>query len=447
MSPRSLPVDPVSPEPLSSAIGSPDPANDGVALPLPTFPPSRADLDVTILMPCLNEVRTLSACIESARTALQILAERFGLYGEILIADNGSVDGSPDLAERLGARVVHCPVKGYGAALRFGALSARGRYIVMGDADASYDFCDSVAMIEALKGGYELCMGSRFAGQILPGAMPWKNRYIGNPVLTGVLNLFFRSGFTDAHSGLRAFTKQVFLRINPTSVGMEFASEMVIKASLLDCKRCEVPIVLHPDGRDRPPHLRPFRDGWRHLRYLIMLSPAWLYLIPGLFLVTAGLTTFALLLPTPPGSIVSVGPFWFGDHWMALAMGMTACGHLSVLFALAATLVGVRNGYRQVTPMLAFLYRCSRLESQLLVAVLFITVGVLVIGNVALVWAGERYGALSMQRDMIAGATALVLGVQSFFGAFLLGVIAGNESDLEKAVANAERQRRRMARH
>jgi len=400
-------------------------------------------MDVTILMPCLNEARTLPACIESALIALQRLAERSSLRGEILISDNGSNDGSPELAEQLGARVVHCPVRGYGAALRFGALSARGRYIVMGDADASYDFCDGVAMVEALESGHELCMGSRFAGQILPGAMPWKNRYIGNPMLTGVLNLFFRSGFSDAHSGLRAFTKQAFLRINPTALGMEFASEMVIKAALLGCKRCEVPIVLRPDGRDRPPHLRPFRDGWRHLRYLIMLSPAWLYLIPGLTLVGVGITLFALLLSKPPGSVLAIGPFWLGDHWMALAMGMTACGHLSVLFALAATLVGIRNGYRQVTPVLALLYRCSRLETQLLVSLLFIAIGMLLIGNTVLTWAGGHFGALSMQREMIAGATALVLGVQSFFGAFLLSVIAGNESNLDKAVDDADRRRRR----
>lgn len=411
---------------------------------LPTFPPPSPDeLDVTILMPCLDEARTLPQCIEWAKAALRRLADEHQLEGEVLIADNGSSDGSPELAESLGARVVRCPVRGYGAALRFGSLSARGRYIVMGDADASYDFRDAVPMIEKLELGMDLCMGSRFTGTILPGAMPWKNRYIGNPVLTGVLNLFFRSGFSDAHCGLRAFTKRAFLEINPTSTGMEFASEMVIKAALLNCKRAEVPIVLRPDGRDRPPHLKPFRDGWRHLRYLIMLSPLWLYLVPGLSFVVAGLAIFTLLLKTAPGAVFALGPLWFGDHWMVLAMGMTVSGHLSVLFALAATLVGIRQGYRHVTPMTAFLYRCSRLESQLLVGAIFIAIGLLIIGNVFLTWAGDRFGALSMQRNMIAGTTALVLGVQSFFGAFLLSVIAGNESDIEKAVAEATRRRLR----
>jgi hypothetical protein len=407
---------------------------------LSTFPPfSVSDLDVTILMPCLNEVRTLPACIARAREALAILRDDHGFSGEVLISDNGSDDGSVAIAQSLGARVVHCDVRGYGAALRLGTLSARGRYVVMGDADASYDFCDAIAMIEKLELGYELCMGSRFAGHILPGAMPWKNRYIGNPLLTRVLNLFFRSGFSDAHCGLRAFTKRAFLDINPTATGMEYASEMLIKAALLDCKRTEVPVVLSPDGRGRPPHLAPFRDGWRHLRYLIMLSPAWLYLIPGLGLVSMGVLIFALLMARPPGEIVTFGPLRFGDHWMALAMGMTVSGYLSVLFAMAATLVGIRNGYRRVTRALFMLYRCSRLESLLGVSVFFSALGAWLIGDVVWAWAGQHFGALSMERQMIAGTTALVMGAQSFFAAFLLSVIAGNEGDIEKAVAEATR--------
>jgi hypothetical protein len=296
-------------------------------------------------------------------------------------------------------------------------------------------------MVEKLEQGAELCMGSRFTGKIMPGAMPWKNRYIGNPVLTGILNLFFRSGFSDAHCGLRAFTKEAFLRINPTSPGMEYASEMVIKAALLDCKRAEVPIVLRPDGRDRPPHLKPFRDGWRHLRYLMMLSPVWLYLVPGLSLMGFGLAIFALLLTTPPATVATIGPLWFGDHWMPLAMGMMVTGHLSALLALTATLAGIQNGYRQVTRALALLYRFSRLETLLLVALVFVGTGLFMIGDVVIVWAGQDFGPLYMERQMIAGATALVVGVQSFFGAFLLSVIAGNQTDLEKAIGVASSRR------
>ncbi len=446
MSESSLRLDPAPPAPPAVSSSDTEPRPVRPVRSVPTFPPPAPnELDVTILMPCLDEARTLPQCIEWAKEALQRLEDEQHLSGEILIADNGSRDGSPELAESLGARVVHCSVQGYGAALRFGSLSARGRYIVVGDADASYDFRDAVPMLERLVLGADLCMGSRFTGTILPGAMPWKNRYIGNPVLTGILNLFFRSGFSDAHCGLRAFTKRAFLEINPTSLGMEFASEMVIKAALLNCKRAEVPIILRPDGRGRHPHLKPFRDGWRHLRYLIMLSPVWLYLLPGLGFVAVGALLFTLLLSTAPGGVFAIGPIWFGDHWMALAMGTTVCGHLSVLFALAATLVGIRQGYRQVTPMTAFLYRCSRLETQLLLGTFFIAVGVLTIGNVVFVWAGDHFGALSMERYMIAGTTALVLGVQSFFGAFLLSVIAGNESDIEKAVAEATRRRLRAA--
>jgi glycosyl transferase family 2 len=406
----------------------------------PPFSSSRlplGDLDVTILMPCLNEARTLPACIIRAREALRLLHVERRMTGEVLISDNGSDDGSVQLAESLGARVVRCETRGYGAALRFGTLSARGRYIVMGDADSSYDFCDAIPMIEQLELGYDFCMGSRFAGAIRPGAMPWKNRYIGNPLLTSVLNLFFRSGFSDAHCGLRALTMRAFLEINPTSSGMEYASEMVIKAALLDCRRTEVPVVLSPDGRDRPPHLKPFRDGWRHLRYLIMLSPAWLYLIPGLALMSVGVTIFALLLARPAGEIVTVGPVWVGDHWMVLAMGMTVSGYLSVLFAMASTLVGIRNGYRRVTRALFILYRCSRLESLLAVSLFFSAVGACLIGDVVWAWAGQHFGPLNMERQMIVGTTALILGVQSFFAAFLLSVIAGNEGDLEKAVLEA----------
>src|SRR5689334_8960280 len=205
-----------------------------MAVALSTIPPpshATADLDVSIVMPCLNEVKTLPVCIEMAQAALDELRRAHGLVGEVVVSDNGSEDGSQALAESLGARVIHCPVRGYGAALRYGILGARGRYIVMGDADGSYDFRESVPMIERLMDGYELCMGSRFLGEIKPGAMPWMNEHIGNPVLTGILNLFFRSGLSDAHCGMRAFTKSSFERLDPTSRGMEFASEMLIKAT------------------------------------------------------------------------------------------------------------------------------------------------------------------------------------------------------------------------
>src|SRR5919199_4952365 len=236
--------------------------------------------DVSIVMPCLDEREGLAHCIARAYEALEALAVRRGLTGEIIVADNGSTDGSQALARRLGARVVPIARRGYGAALRGGFEAARGRYLVMGDADGSYDFMDAVGMVEALTQGADLCIGSRFKGGIAPGAMPWKNRYIGNPILTGVLNLLFGAHIDDAHCGLRALTKACFGRLRLEGSGMEFASEMIIKATLLGERIVEVPATLARDLRGRPPHLRPWRDGWRHLRYILMLSPHWLFGAP-----------------------------------------------------------------------------------------------------------------------------------------------------------------------
>lgn len=236
--------------------------------------------DVSIVMPCLNEVQCLAHCIQNAQQALALIAERYGLSGEIIIADNGSTDGSQALAVSMGARVVAVSERGYGAALIGGFREAKGRYLVMGDADGSYNFHDCVAMIGRLIEGVDLCMGSRFQGGIAKGAMPWKNRYLGNPALTFILNLLFRAGIDDAHCGIRALTKDTFQKLGLQGTGMEFASEMIIKASLKRLRIEQSPATLSPDLRDRPPHLRPWRDGWRHLRYMLMLSPTWVFGVP-----------------------------------------------------------------------------------------------------------------------------------------------------------------------
>jgi hypothetical protein len=391
-------------------------------------------VDVTILMPCLNEAKTLPACVLQAQAALETLAARFDLAGEVVVSDNGSTDGSQDIATGLGARVVHCHERGYGAAISNGVREAGGRFIVMGDADGSYDFHESVPMIEKLLQGYDLCMGSRFRGEIKPGAMPWKNRRIGNPLLTGILNLFFRSGLTDAHCGLRAFTRAAFLAINPTSKGMEFASEMVIKPTLLGLRCTEVPVTLHPDGRGRPPHLRPFRDGWRHLRYLAMLSPLWLYFVPALVLGVLGSVVLALVLAAPPGGITRIGRFWVGDHWAVLAGGFLSIAHQTALLGLAATLYGAREGYRVVTPFLRTVYWATRLEHMLVAGGLLVLGGAGVLGFIVLTWRAGGYGALQMIREMVLASTLLVVGLQTMFGGFLLSVIGGNEADLDAAV-------------
>lgn len=398
-------------------------------------PPDMSDapVDVTIVMPCLDEARTLPACIAQALEALATLRAKRGLSGEVLVSDNGSQDGSQELARSLGARVVDCVERGYGAALTGGVAEAHGRLIVMGDADGSYDFRESVPMVEKLLEGYDVCMGSRFAGEIKPGAMPWKNRRIGNPLLTGILNLFFRSGLTDAHCGLRAFTKRAFLTINPTSKGMEFASEMVIKPTLLGLRCTEVPVTLHPDGRGRPPHLRPWRDGWRHLRYLVMLSPLWLYFVPAIALGVMGTTVLALVLAAPPGGVTTLGRFWFGDHWAVLAGAFLSIAHQTALLGLAATLYGTREGYRVVTPALRTVFWATRLEHMLVAGGLLLLAGLSILGYVVLSWRAVGYGALMMIREMVTASTFLVIGLQTMFGGFLLSVIGGNEARVAQA--------------
>jgi len=231
------------------------------------------ECEVTVLLPCLNEARTVGKCVAKAVAALR----RLGVAGEVVVADNGSTDGSQELAQAAGARVIVAQPRGYGAAVRAGIAAAQGRFIIMGDADDSYDFSSIDPFIDRLRAGDDLVIGNRFQGGIQPGAMPWHHQYIGNPLLTGILNLLYRTGVRDAHCGLRAFRKDGCQRLGLSTTGMEFASEMVVKAALHRQKISEVPVILYPDGRGRPPHLRTFRDGWRHLRFLLLLCPLWLY--------------------------------------------------------------------------------------------------------------------------------------------------------------------------
>jgi hypothetical protein len=392
-------------------------------------PASMALLDVSIVMPCLNEELPLPQCLRWAQDALETLRERHGLSGEVVVSDNGSSDRSIELARAGGAQVVHCPHKGYGNALKYGVKNSRGRYIVIGDADGSYDFREAVAMVEKLMAGFDLCMGSRFKGKILPGAMPWKNRYIGNPVLSGILNLLFRSGMSDAHSGLRAFTRSGFKRIAPTSSGMEFASEIVIKATLINLSRTEVPITLHKDLRQRPPHLRPWQDGWRHLRYLLMLSPVWLFLAPAGLLGAAAALLFTLLLSTPEGKVVHLGPIWFGDHWSMIASAAATTAHWLLLVGLVSTVLGVRERYRKLTPWLAWVLRICRLDNLLILGAFMLIAAVALLAYVVFVWQSKNFGPLAMTRPLAMATTLGVLGIQSLFGGFLISIAAGNDAD------------------
>ena len=394
--------------------------------------PGAARIDVSIIMPCLNEAGWLAACIANAQQALDLMRETLGLSGEIIVADNGSTDGSPDIATKHGARSVHVARRGYGAALSGGAMAAEGRYLVMGDADGSYDFRDAVAMVAQLMQGADLCMGSRFkGGRIEPGAMPWKNRYIGNPVLTGILNILFRSGISDAHCGLRAITKTSLEQLQLSGDGMEYASEMVIKATLKGCGITEVPATLSRDLRDRPPHLRPWRDGWRHLRYLLMLSPSWLFAAPA-----AVFAALALAILGLAGFAAVRGPAhvsYIGNYWVVLAGGLLIVAHSAALLAAAGNLYGIREGYRQRSQRSTSRAPWFTLESMLLMGAGCMLAGGGILTALLSYWSANRFEAIISVLPAVLGTSLLVVGVQNVLGGFLLAIVNGNEADFMRA--------------
>ena len=383
------------------------------------------NVDVSIVMPCLNEILSLPHCIANASNALARIALAYGFTGEIVIADNGSADGSQALAASLGARVVPVIRKGYGAALIGGCENAHGRYILMGDCDGSYDFTDGVEMIGRLAEGSALCMGSRFEGGIAPGAMPWKNRYIGNPVLTGILNLFFDVGIRDAHCGLRAIRREAFLRLRLSGTGMEFASEMVIKAALLGLPISQAPAKLLPDLRNRAPHLRPWRDGWRHLRYLMMLAPGWLFGLPALVTLMLGLVIFgkAGFQTFWPGMFPSVGPYW-------TILGTTLLGvsHLLLLMTCASQIHAFREGYRSPGRLSSLATRFINLETMLIGGTSMMGLGLLLLFQVYVAWIDRAYAAANSIFLPMAGTLCLTIGMQTICGGFLMAIIGGNRA-------------------
>jgi hypothetical protein len=381
--------------------------------------------DVSIIMPCLNEALSLPHCIANAQAAAARIAQLYGLSSEIVIADNGSTDGSQAYAIAHGARVVPVPRRGYGAALIGGCEGAFGRYLLMADADGSYDFLDGVAMIGRLVAGADLCMGSRFAGGIAPGAMPWKNRYIGNPILTGMLNLFFRAGIEDAHCGIRAITKPAFTACGLSSTGMEFASEMVIKATLLGQRIDQSPATLGPDLRTRAPHLRPWRDGWRHLRYLLMLSPTWVFGVPALLalLIGLGLMGGAGVEFLRPNTLPQIG-----SYWTLLGGALVAMGHLALLMAFATHLYSIRQGYRLSTWSTRIAHWVASLETMLLAGLGLIALGTLVLALVAYGWVAREYQAASSLWPAALGVMLVQLGLQNAMGGFLMAIMAGHEA-------------------
>ncbi|WP_417309719.1 glycosyltransferase family 2 protein [Devosia sp.] len=377
-----------------------------------------SEIELTILMPCLNEAETLEVCINKA---LGYLA-RSGVAGEVLIADNGSTDGSQQLAEAAGARVVPVPTKGYGAALMGGIEAARGRYVIMGDADDSYDFANLDPFVAELRAGRQLVMGNRFKGGIAPGAMPWHHRYIGNPVLSFVGRLFFKTKPSDFHCGLRGFDREAILGLGLRTTGMEFASEMLVKATLSGLDVSEVPTTLKPDGRSRPPHLRSFRDGWRHLRFLLLFSPRWLFLYPGFAMLAVGLFLGALLWNGP----LQLGRIEIDIHTFLVAGMLIIAGLQSVSFAIIGRRFASRYGFIPPSRNFERVMEWLSLERILIGAVLLV-----VVGCVALIWgfdqwADRGFGPLNpsrTMRPMIVAMTTLVAGLQLALTAFMSSMI------------------------
>ncbi len=364
------------------------------------------EIELTVLMPCLDEAETLAVCIRKARGFLA----RAGVAGEVLIADNGSTDGSQAIALAEGARVVDVPVRGYGAALIFGIKAARGRFVIMGDSDDSYDFSKLDAFVGKLREGYALVMGNRFRGGIMPGAMPKLHRYLGNPVLTAVGRLFYGSPCGDFHCGLRGFERAAMLRLDLQSEGMEFASEMVVKATVAGLRVTEVPTVLHPDGRSRPPHLRSWRDGWRHLRFLLLYSPRWLFLYPGLVLFVVGFVLSAVLLPGP----VRVGRVVLDVHTLLFAGGMMVVGFQAAMFWVFAKIYGAREGIVPPDPLFQKLVVAFTVERAGIAGVLMMLVG-LVLGVVAVQsWTQMGFGPLSPQATMRYAIPSVMLIMLAF---------------------------------
>jgi len=373
-------------------------------------------------MPCLNEAETIASCIEKAKAGLQ----RAGVTGEILIADNGSTDGSQAIAEKLGARVVAVTEKGYGNALRGGVRAARGQWILMGDADDSYDFSEADRFVKKFQAGDELIMGCRLpvgGGTITPGAMPWKNRWIGNPILSFIGRLFFNCPAHDFHCGLRGFTKAAFGKMELQTTGMEFATEMVIKATFKQMTISEVPITLHKDGRSRPPHLKPWRDGWRHLRFMLLYSPRWLFLVPGLVLSAVGVALSTLLAVrdiTIGGVVLNVGTLMMACMTVVVGFQMTAFSFYTKIFAMA-------EGILPEDPKFNRLFEFFTLEKGITVSLVVLAAGLGLLLRSVWLWKQAQFGPLPSMEDnlrrLIPAASVILLGVQGVFSCFFLSVL------------------------
>ncbi len=376
------------------------------------------ELELTILMPCLNEAETLEICIQKAKQFLS----REHIDGEILIADNGSTDGSREIAESSGARVVSVTERGYGAALQGGNAAARGKYVIMGDADDSYDFLHLMPFVEKLREGYELVMGNRFAGGIEKGAMPFLHRYLGNPVLSAIGRVLYKSNIGDFHCGLRGYERKAIQKLGLKCPGMEYASEMVVMATVCGLRITEVPTTLKPDGRSRRPHLRTFRDGWRHLKFLFLYCPRWLFLYPGGFFLTIGLIGMLMLSRGP----VKIGSVILDIHTLLYMAGFVIVGLQTVFFKLLADAYSAHCGVPVVTTKNEKLLKTITMGKCALLGLVLLAAGICISVISFHSWAGNAYGNLDPQQMMrltIPAWTLIISGLQLIGNGFFLGIL------------------------
>jgi glycosyltransferase involved in cell wall biosynthesis len=378
-------------------------------------------VEVSIVMPCLNEADTLEACITKAQRALR----EHDIQGEVLIADNGSTDASTNIAQRLGAQVVHVEAKGYGNALMGGIAAARGRFVIMGDADESYDFLEVPRFVEKLREGYELVQGCRLprgGGRVMPGAMPCLHRWIGNPMFSALTRWWFHAPIHDVYCGLRGFKKEVYHWLNQRCTGMEFATEMIIKASLAGVKIGEVPITLHPDKRrSHAPHLKTFCDGWRTIRIFLMYSPRWLFLVPGFLLILLGVVGYALALPG-----VKIGRAALDAHTLLFASVAILCGYQSVLFAIFTKTFAINEGLLPEDPSMTRFFQVVNLERGLIVSTLALVAGGVLLLAAVNQWRLADFGNLDYARTMrlvVPGATLTALGFQTALSSFFVSIL------------------------
>jgi glycosyltransferase involved in cell wall biosynthesis len=376
----------------------------------------KSGIELSIVLPCLNEELTVGVCVAKAMNFLK----KNKIKGEVIIADNGSTDQSKEIAKKAGARVVHVEQKGYGNALRGGFESAKGKYIIMADADDSYDLVNLMPFVQKLREGFDLVMGNRFKGGIKKGAMPWHHRYIGNPILSFLGKLFFKTPANDFHCGLRGFTKTVIEKINLQTTGMELASEIVIKASILKMKVCEVPTTLSPDGRDRPPHLRSFRDGWRHLRFLLIYSPTWLFLYPGLILfILSGTISLALFFGP-----VNIGFRYIDFHTFIVTGTLMFLAINMISFATITRVYAYESGLLPNQPRFFSLFQYINLEKGLLAGAIILIIGLVLIIRALLLSSNfEQIGFDASVRLVFGGSIAFITGTQIVLSSFVLSML------------------------